>query len=654
MTYVENPSAKRKGRWRIKRSELNKLAQPRPAVPEEILAVQRARGSQPIPTLKLKAILNETHEVTAMVDSGATDNFISNEVAETLKCQIRPLEATATTADGSLLPLTGRVRVRVRLGQCVRHMPFKVAAITEDCILGMPFLAQMEPRIAWRDRQVAVPTWNGWEWIEAEEVEEAEDEEAVSFLNHLKEAESEPHPNKADPDDSWFDTRPTPTTSAVEEARGSERWKRVLRDFGEVFPSSLPDGLPPHRAIEHEIKLRDERQQPIHRAPYRSSPAHRKEIQRQVGDLLRKGFITQSSSPWSAGCLLVPKKGGEMRMCIDFRPLNGVTVPDRHPLPRPDDLAEHLRGASVFTKLDLASGYHQVRLTEASRELTGFSTDEGHYHWMVMPFGLTNAPPTFQRLLNTVLRPFLKKFVVVFLDDILIFSADEASHEQHLKAVLTALQREGLYAKASKCTIGVPAVEFCGFRVSREGPRTCEDKVRAVEEWQAPTTVKGVRQFLGFVGFYQRFIKGYSTLVAPLTNLLKKDCAWRWTEVEDRAFREVKRALTTAPVLMLPIEDQEFHLFTDASSTGLGAALMQLDETNQLRPIAFRSRKFNEHERNYTTTEQEMLGVVDTLRAWRHYLQGSEVMVHTDHKALVWFDSQPAVTGRRARWAQTL
>ncbi|KAL5553968.1 hypothetical protein UlMin_041370 [Ulmus minor] len=277
----------------------------------------------------------------------------------------------------------------------------------------------------------------------------------------------------------------------------------VVRNFLEVFPEDLP-GLPPDREIEFEIELLPGTS-PISKAPYRMAPAELKELKEQLQELLDKKFIRPSYSPWGAPVLFVKKKDGTLRMCIDYRELNKVTIKNKYPLPRIDDLFDQLQGAAIFSKIDLRSGYHQLKIRESDVPKTAFRTRYGHYEFLVMPFGLTNAPAAFMDLMNRVFKEFLDKFVVIFIDDILIYSKTREDHEAHLELVLQRLKEHRLYAKFKKCEFWIEQVTFLGHVISKDGVSVDPSKVEAVSNWPRPTTVTEIRSFLGMAGYYRRF-----------------------------------------------------------------------------------------------------------------------------------------------------
>ena len=301
--------------------------------------------------------------------------------------------------------------------------------------------------------------------------------------------------------------------------------KELVDEFKDVFPDTLPKGRPPKRDIVHEIRT-EEGAKPPSRPPYRLGPAEQDEMEEQVKDLLAQGFIRPSASPYGVPILFVPKKDGRWRMCIDYRALNKQTVKDQFPLPRIDSLLERLGQATVFTKLDLASGYHQIAMEETSIQKTAFRTNRGHFEFLVMPFGLCNAPATFQRLMNKVFTDNIGKFIAVYLDDILVFSQNMDEHWRHLRWALEQLKKAKLYGRLQKCEFLKDQVDYLGFEVSPRGIQASPEKVRVIIEWPKPKSVHDVRSFLGLASYYRRFVRGFSEMAHPLTELTRTRVEW--------------------------------------------------------------------------------------------------------------------------------
>ncbi|GKD71762.1 putative reverse transcriptase domain-containing protein [Tanacetum coccineum] len=421
----------------------------------------------------------------------------------------------------------------------------------------------------------------------------------------------------------------------------------VVREFLEVFPENLP-GLPPVRQVEFQIDLIPGAA-PVARAPYRLAPSEMQELSNQLQELSDRGFIRPSTSPWGAPVLFVKKKDGSFRMCIDYQELNKLTIKNRYPLPRIDDLFDQLQGSSVYSKIDLRSGYHQLRVRDEDIPKTAFRTRYGHYEFQVMPFGLTNAPAVFMDLMNRVCKPYLDKFVIVFIDDILIYSRNKDEHANHLRVILELLRKEKLYAKFSKCDFWIHMVQFLGHLIDSQGLHVDPSKIEAVKNWTSPTTPIEVRQFLGLTGYYQRFIQGFLKIAKPLTKLTQKNKKYIWEKDEEMAFQLLKQKLCEFPILALPEGNDDFVVYYDASLQGLGAVLMQKEKV-----IAYASRQLKPHEENYTTHDLELGAVVFALKIWRHYIYGTKCIVFTDHKSLQHILHQKELNMRQRRWLELL
>ncbi|GJS01341.1 putative reverse transcriptase domain-containing protein [Tanacetum coccineum] len=309
------------------------------------------------------------------------------------------------------------------------------------------------------------------------------------------------------------------------------------------------------------------------------------ELSAQLQELSDKGFIRPSSSPWGASVLFVKKKDGSFWMCINYCELNKLTIKNRYPLPRIDDLFDQLQGSSVYSKIDLRSGYRQLRFQDEDIPNMSFRTRYGHYEFHVMPFGLTNAPTIFMDLMNWVCRPYLDKFMIVFIDDILIYSKTKEEHDAHLKLILELLKKEELYAKFSKCDFWLSKVQFLGHVIDSEGIHVDPAKIESIKDWESPKTPTKIHQFLGLAGYYQRFIEGFSKITQPLTKLTQKSVKFNWGEKEETAFQILKQTLCNAPILALPEGSENFVVYCDASYKGLGAVLMQKEKV-----IAYASR----------------------------------------------------------------
>jgi hypothetical protein len=345
---------------------------------------------------------------------------------------------------------------------------------------------------------------------------------------------------------------------------------------------------------------------------------------------------------------LVKKTYNSWRFCIDYRALNERTVKDKYPIPVVDELLDELNGAKFFTKLDLRSGYHQVRVHSEDIHKTTFRTHHDHFEFLVMPFGLSNAPATFQALMNEVLGSYLRRCVLVFFDDILIYSASWSEHLRHVKAVLETLRSNQLFVKQSKCSFGATSVAYLGHVISADGVAMDNSKVEAVSSWPVPQSTRGLRGFLGLAGYYIKFIKDFGSIAAPLTTLLKKE-GFKWGLAADTTFQELKKALSTAPVLQLPNFDQMFIVDCDASGSGFGAVLHQGSG-----PLAFFSRPFAARHVKLAAYERELVGLVQAVRHWRPYLWGCRFTVRTDHFSLKFMLDQRLSTVPQHQWISKL
>ena len=427
------------------------------------------------------------------------------------------------------------------------------------------------------------------------------------------------------------------------------------REFSKAFSKSIADQLPEHRIYDHKITLKPDTEVPF--GPlYNLSETELVTLKSYLEENLSKGFIERSESPAGAPVLFVKKKDGSLRLCVDYRGLNRITVPNRCPLPLISETLDRLYGCTIFTKLDMRGAYNLLRIKKGDEWKTAFRTRYGHFQYKVMPFGLCNAPASFQAFVNDTLREYLDTFLVVYLDDILVFFKSEEEHTTHVKMVLKKLEQANLSLKLEKCDFDVSSVQFLGFTIGQSTIAMDEDKIAAIREWSAPKNVHDIQVFLGFSNFYRRFIKDYSKRCVALTALLKKNVPFVWSEAADVAFNAIKNAISSSPILRHYNPKLPCIIETDASDYALGAVCSQSDPDNVLHPIAFYSRKLLPAEINYQIYDKELLAIIAAFKHWRHYLEFSQesTVVITDHLNLKYFSSTRNLSRRQVRWSEIL
>ncbi|KAL0550368.1 hypothetical protein IC582_014876 [Cucumis melo] len=575
------------------------------------------------------------HYALVLFDSGSSHSFISSIFVKHAGLEVEPLGSALSVSTPSGEALLSKEKIRACWVEIANHTLDVILLVLDmqdfDVILGMDWLSTNHATIDCFNKEVVFnpPSGDKFKFRGAGMVGIPKVISAMKASKLLSQG-------------TWGILASVVDVAEPEVSLSSEP---VVREYPDVFPDELP-GLPPPREVDFAIEL-EPGTAPISRAPYRMAPAELKELKVQLQELLDKGFIRPSVSPWGAPVLFVKKKDGSMRLCIDYRELNKVTVKNRYPLPRIEDLFDQLQGATVFSKIDLRSGYHQLRIRDGDIPKTAFRSRYGHYEFIVMSFGLTNAPAVFMDLMNRVFKDFLDQFVIVFIDDILIYSKTEAEHEEHLHQVLETLRAHKLYAKFSKCEFWLKKVTFLGHVVSSEGVSVDPAKVEAVTNWPRPSTVSEIRSFLGLAGYYRRFVEDFSRIASPLTQLTRKGTPFVWSPACESSFQELKQKLVTAPVLTVPDGSGSFVIYSDASKKGLGCVLMQ-----QGKVVAYASRQLKNHEQNYPTHDLELAAVVFALKIWRHYLYGEKIQIYTDHKSLKYFFTQKELNMRQRRWLE--
>ena len=570
-----------------------------------------------------------------LFDTGATHSFISMLFASVLQLETETCSSSLTLST----PMGGIAEVSIIcksvcivIGEHKLSADLYVITMTEfDVILGMDWLTKYQAIVDCHRKRVSLFTKNG---------------QVIEF--QAKTGTVTPAPVLK----ACIGGRRNFTNLGTIFASDGELKKSdlsshtpVVDEFSDVFPDELP-GLPPDREIEFVIDL-TQGAAPVSIAPYRMAPAEKVELRKQLDELLEKGFIRPSTSPWGAPVLFVKKHDGSLRLCVDYRQLNRLTIKNKYPLPRIDELFDQLGGSCYFSKIDLRSGYHQLKIREEDIPKTAFRTRYGHFEFLVMPFGLTNAPAAFMDLMNRVFRPYLDQFIIVFIDDILIYSKNEEEHAEHLRIALQTLREHGLYAKREKCDFWMTKVKFLGHVVSEEGISVDPSKIEAVLNWERPKNVSEIRSFLGLAGYYRRFVENFSKIASPLTKLTRKNVKFVWDDKCEEAFEELKRRLTSAPVLIIPNNEEPYTVYTDASGNGLGCVLMQHG-----RVVAYASRQLKPHERNYPTHDLELAAVVFALKIWRCYLYGAKFELYSDHQSLKYLFTQKDLNLRQRRWTE--
>lgn len=612
---------------------------------------------------------------TAMIDSGATGCFIDKNfaIAHQLPLRRKDIPRILEVIDGREID-SGLVTHETEdiCMQCNEHTEKISLDVTKlghyTIILGLTWLKKHDANISWSRHLILFNTSRCLQYCHPEPV-------VVEGVPHTKyPLPSKPRtiptpqsatappatactPHQASHDHTVLatDTHLPPGTQDELVPKLTSIIPQHYHQYLDVFSKEGADTLPQHRLFDHTIPLQPGTQPPY--GPiYSLSEPELKALREYLDENLSKGFIRPSSSPAGAPILFVKKKDGGLRLCVDYRGLNKVTIKNRYPLPLISEMIDRLRCAKVFSKIDLRGAYNLVRIATGEEWKTAFRTRYGHYEYLVMPFGLNNAPATFQHFINSALSDCLDTFAVAYLDDILVFSRSEEEHIKHVKTVLQRLHDNRLFAKAEKCEFHKSQVEFLGYIISTNGVAMDPAKTKCIDEWPAPKSVKDIQSFLGFANFYRRFIKGFSGLVAPITCLLRKGQPWDWDATAQAAFEALKKAFSTAPVLMYYDPEKPCSIETDASDFAIGSILSQPDDSGILHPIAYYSRKFTDHEINYEIYDKEMLAIVEAFKEWRRYLEGAQhtTTVYTDHKNLEYFTTTRKLNRRQARWSLEL
>ena len=608
--------------------------------------------------------------VNILIDSGAGENFLSTSYATRVGFALQPSTSTITIADGSIKIPVGVCRVRLAVQGYSAHISCTVTDLPHqfDMILGNSWLQSHRAVLDWNSHTCCIQRGARRYSLQCTNPSSAVEQPAITpgartipltlaqVKRFLKKGCESFHINVKPSNDSALEVPLSPPSGNFA-PRGPDEPDSVqplIEEFKHLFPLRLPKGLPPDRGLGSVIPMIPDAM-PKSRPLTRLSPLEFKEMEATVKELLEQGFIEPCSSPFGASILFVRKKDGTLRMVFDYRALNQChTRANRVPVPNINTLFDNLHGAKVMSSLDLLSAYHQIRLCDEDVPRTAFRTQLGTYCWRVLPFGLKNAVEAFSESVTNCLRPFIGKFVLVYLDDILIWSSSPEEHLAHLKLVLDALDQHQFYLKRSKCEFFKTELKFLGHVVSSIGLKVDPSKVSVVMAWPTPTDIRALRSFLGLANYFRRFIKSYAIIVHPLYELLRKNMPFVWTNARQLAFDSVKTALTNAPVLAIPDLSDEalkrgFQVWSDASGFGIGAVLLQDGAV-----IAYEGRALTPAQKDYTVGEQELLAVVHALGIWRCYLEGANVTVCTDHAPNTFLPRTVHLSRRQARWSEFL
>ncbi|XP_054793649.1 uncharacterized protein LOC129299213 [Prosopis cineraria] len=549
---------------------------------------------------------------SAMLDIGASHNFIEAEEAKRLGIQLSKGEGTIKAVNSPAKQVFGIAKdVKVKIGDWQDTLDFTVIPMDDfKVVLGLAFFCKAHAFPILEAKSMVVIDSNMILVIPLKRLEKSNPMIfALQFKRGLKNSEGYIATVRSLAEEEDGPTKPQETLlPCIQE---------VLQEYKHVMPDELPKKLPPKREVDHQIELEPSAKPPA-LVPYRMSPPELAELRRQLQDLLDSGYIQPSKAPYGAPILFQKKKDGSLRMCIDYRTLNKITIKNKYPIPLIADLFDQLRKARYFSKLDLRSGYYQVRIAAGDESKTTCVTRYGAFEFLVMPFRLTNALATFCTLMNKLFHPYLDQFVVVYLDDIVVYSKTLEEHAQHLKKVFQVLSNHELYIKLEKCSFAKQDVDFLRHKI-KDGKLMMD-----------PT-------------------KGYSKITAPLTDLLKKNKSWHWSQDCQDAFNKLKQMVAQEPVMSLPDYSKPFEVHTDTSDFTIGSVLMQ-----ERHPIAYESRKLNDTERCYTVQEKEISAIIHCLRTWRHYLLRSKFTIMTDNVATSYFQTQKKLSPKQARWQDFL
>ena len=606
-----------------------------------------------------------------LLDCGATLDFISSTFVQTHKILLKESESVRVyLADGTVKMASSRAHTDILMGDKLQRRELIVTDLSKDfdVVLGMKWFKETNPQIDWSKGTILLDQ-DRVPIIATKTPREAHLTQITA--NEMKRILKKTIKNENDDTQIFIGVLQTCEKTITNEKTVEDVLSTVKTDFSDEYTSKVKSilkrhelilkpltELPPRRpGFDHKIEILPGPEIPAGKI-YKISPAELEELKKQLTKYLDKKWIHESISEFASPILFVrkPKSPGELRMCVDYRRLNQITKNIEYPLPSIDVLLDCVSGAKVWTALDLATGYHQLRMEKSSEKYTSFKTQYGLWEFSVLPFGLKTAPASFQRLMNHILKPHRNPFLIVYLDDILIFSNNPEDHINHLEYVFDIMEKNYLHLRIDKCLFARKELEYLGHIVGQNGIHPSDRKITAVKEWPVPKSVKEIQSFCGFTNYYRRYIKDYSKIAVPLYELTRKNVKFEWTARCNSAFHTLKRALCTAPVLMSPHtgSNAEFTVITDASKYAIGAVLLQKDLNDQLRPIAYYAKALSAAQTQYPTYDQELLAICCALSEWRTYLEGCKhINVITDHATLRHIPTQNKMERRHVKWCTT-
>ncbi|GBC13386.2 retroviral-like aspartic protease 1 [Rhizophagus irregularis DAOM 181602=DAOM 197198] len=599
--------------------------------------------------------------VSIIIDSGASVSLISDKLRKELNIPIiEKSDIRFIMANGIRVASKGKIEITIEMNENteMKIIMDVIESVEKELILGNDVLREKKGIIDYNEKTLILRE-DGKD-IEIP-IEYENNDENINDDNDSDDSENEDSENEYEETSFGHNSGETlkmhkDWTDEIKYKDLEKLQEKELKDLVKEYEDICIYGdkkISKTNIVKCNIRLKDET--PINQKAYRESTENREIIKREIDKMLKEEIIQESCSPWSSPVVIVNKKTGDKRFCIDFRKINQMTITDAYPLPRIDDLLEKFRVAKWFTTIDLASGYWQIEMEEEDKEKTAFICSQGLYEFNVMPFGLKNAPAIFQRTMNKIFKEYLDKFMNVYIDDIIIYSKNWNEHLQHIKIVLEELRKTNMMLKLKKCEWAKKNVEYLGHIVGTDGLKPDNKKIEKIKNLKLPKNIKQIREINGLCSYYRKFVKGYLKIVKPIMELTRKNVPFVWTDKQQKALEELKKKLINYPILQHLNFEKEFILITDASGEGLGAILEQLDENNREIVISYASRSLVNAEKRYPITELECLAVFWEIKYFHKYLFGRKFKVITDHAALKGFISTSKVPkGRRGRWMMEL